>query len=174
MAAWTDEESDRLRELHADGRSLHSIAEEMGRSKRTISVWAGKLGLSFDRSATAKAAQAKHIDNKARRVALEERLLIEADKVIDQMWTPTLVFNFGGKDNTYEERELERPTFGNQKDIMQTAAIALREANKLHELNSGADAAGAKSTLAQMHDVLVDLAANASAEDIASLEPPEK
>ena len=154
MAAWTDDESRRLRELHADGRSLHSIAKELGRSKQTISKWAQSLGLSWDRSETAKAAEAKHVDNKARRVALEERLLEEASKVVDQMWKPTLVFNFGGKDNTYEEREIDRPTFGNQKDIMQTAAIALREANKLHEMNAGADSDGAKSALTQMHESL--------------------
>ena len=174
MAAWSDDESRRLRDLHADGRSLHSIAKEMGRSKQTISKWAKSLGLSWDRAETAKAAQAKHVDNKARRAALEERLLVEADKVLDQLWQRAIVFNIGGSENTYTEHELDKPTFGDQKAIVQTVSTALNAAHKLHELNSGADADGAKSTLARMHDVLVDLADNVTADDLASLEPPEK
>lgn len=158
MAAWTDDESRRLRELHGDGRSLHSIAEEMGRSKRTISVWAGKLGLSWDRSGTAKAAQAKHVDNKARRAALEERLLTEADKVLDQMWQRAIVFNIGGSENTYTEHEMDKPTFGGQKAIIQTAATALNAANKLHELNTGHDAEGVINTLAEVHAAITAIA----------------
>lgn len=136
MAAWTDEESTRLTELHAAGKSLSFIAELMDRSKDTISRHSERLGLSFSRAETAKAAEAKHVDNKARRAALEERLLIEADKVIDQMWSETLVFSFGGKDNTYEEHTLKQPTYSDQKTIAQTVATALNAANKLHEMNS--------------------------------------
>lgn len=157
MAAWTDEESDRLRELHADGRSLHSIAEEMGRSKRTISVWAGKLGLSFDRSATAKAAQAKHIDNKARRATLEERLLEKAEAMLDQLDEPALVYSFGGADNRYAEHILDRPDPVAQKHIMQALSTALNTANKLHELNTGHDAEGVVSVLAEVHAAITTM-----------------
>lgn len=136
MAAWTDEESTRLTELHAAGKSLSFIAELMDRSKDTISRHSERLGLSFSRAETAKAAEAKHVDNKARRVALEERLLVEAQKIMDQMWSETLVFSFGGKDNTYEEHTLKQPTYSDQKTIAQTVATALNAANKLHEMNS--------------------------------------
>ncbi len=155
MAAWTDEESTRLTELHAAGKSLSFIATDMQRSKETISRHSDRLGLSFDRGVTAKAAEAKHVDNKARRAALEERLLIEADKVIDQMWSETLVFSFGGKDNTYEEHTLDRPTYSDQKAIVQTAATALNAANKLHEMNAGQNTDHAKSMLVQMQEALL-------------------
>ncbi len=101
-AGWSDEDSRRLTELHAEGKSLHFIAGEIGRSKQTVSRYAKSLGLEWDRATTAKAAEAVHVDNKARRVALEERLLVEAQKIMDQLWEPTVVFAFGGKDNTYE------------------------------------------------------------------------
>ena len=154
MAAWTNDESRRLRELHADGLSLRSCAKELGRPDSTVSYWAKKLKLSFDRSKTKKATEARVVDLKAKRVEIEQRLIDEAGKVIDQMWEPTVAFSFGGKDNVYTEHEIMQPTFGNQKDIMQTAAIALREANKLHEMNAGADSDGAKSALTQMHESL--------------------
>ncbi|MGW0016926.1 helix-turn-helix domain-containing protein [Rhodococcus sp. NPDC003382] len=158
MAAWTDEESRRLRELHEQGMSLRAIAEEMGRPQSTVSRWADRLDLSFDRSKTKKATEARVIDTKAARVELEQRLIAEANKVLDQMWEPTLVFSFGGKDNTYEEHLLDRPTFGDQKAIVQTAATALNAANKLHEMNAGADAEGVVSVLAEVHAAITAMA----------------
>ncbi|NMM84302.1 hypothetical protein B2J88_08005 [Rhodococcus sp. SRB_17] len=155
MAAWTDEESTRLTELHAAGKSLHFIAGDMGRSKETVSRWAEKLGLSFSREKTAKAAEAVHVDNKARRVLLETRLLTEADKVIDQMWKPTIVFSFGGQFNEYSEHELDQPTFGDQKAIIQTASTAINSANKLHDMNAGNNADHSKSMLVQMQEALL-------------------
>ncbi|MBM4497543.1 helix-turn-helix domain-containing protein [Prescottella equi] len=155
---WTDEEGERLTELHAEGKSLHFIANELGRSKALVSTHAKRLNLSFDRTRTAKAAEAVHVDNKARRAALEERLLTEADKVLDQMWSPALVYSFGGAANEYNEHTLDKPAFSDQKAIMQTASTALTAANKLHELNSGHDAAAAISTLAEIHAAITAMA----------------
>ena len=153
-SAWTDEESRRLADLHAQGKSLTFIAKDMGRSTETVSRHSARLGLSWDRSATAKAAEAVHVDNKARRVQLEERLLTEADKVLDQMWAPTLVFSFGGQFNEFASHELDKPPVGDQKAIMQTASTAITAANKLHELNAGHNAEAAVSALAQMQTAL--------------------
>lgn len=163
-AGWSDEDSRRLTELHAEGKSLHFIAGEIGRSKQTVSRYAKSLGLEWDRATTAKAAEAVHVDNKARRAALEERLLIEAEKVIDQMWSETLVFSFGGKDNTYEEHTLKQPTYSDQKTIAQTVATALNAANKLHEMNAGQQAEKAVSALVQMQGALEQFAAQYEAE----------
>lgn len=136
MARWTDDESRRLRELHSDGRSLNAIAKELGRSTDTISRWADKLELSFDRSATAKAAEAKHVDNKSRRANLEERLLAKSEDMLDQLDQPALVYSFGGADNRYAEHLLEKPDPVAQKHIIQALSTALTAANKLHDMNS--------------------------------------
>ncbi|MFB7894670.1 hypothetical protein ACFC1I_20875 [Microbacterium sp. NPDC056044] len=163
-AGWSDEDSRRLTELHAEGKSLHFIAGEIGRSKQTVSRYAKSLGLEWDRATTAKAAEAVHVDNKARRVALEERLLVEAQKIMDQLWEPTVVFAFGGKDNTYEEHTLTQPTFGDQKAIVQTATTAIRESTRLHEMNAGQQAEKAVSALVQMQGALEQFAAQYEAE----------
>lgn len=155
MAAWTDEESARLTELHGAGESLHFIAGDMQRSKDTVSRWAEKLGLSFSREKTAKAAEAVHVDNKARRALLESRLLTEAEKVIEQLWTPAIVYSFGGQFNEYAEHELDKPTFSDQKAIMQTASTAITASNKLHEMNAGQNTDHAKSMLVQMQEALL-------------------
>ncbi|WP_336874448.1 helix-turn-helix domain-containing protein [Rhodococcus qingshengii] len=155
MAAWTDEESARLTELHAAGKSLNFIATDMQRSKETIGRHSERLGLSFDRTATAKAAEAVHVDNKARRALLESRLLTEAEKVIEQLWTPAIVYSFGGQFNEYAEHELDKPTFSDQKAIMQTASTAITASNKLHEMNAGQNTDHAKSMLVQMQEALL-------------------
>lgn len=136
MAAWTPEESERLTELHSQSRSLHSIAGEMGRSKETVKRHADRLNLSFDRTRTAKAAEAVHVDNKARRAALEERLLNEAALFLDKLHLPSIVFSFGGQFNEYAEHELDKPPIGDQKALIQSASTAITAANRLHELNS--------------------------------------
>lgn len=155
--AWTDEESTRLTELHAAGKSLHFIAGELGRSKETVSRWAEKLGLSFSREKTAKAAEAKHVDNKARRARIEERLLAKGEEFLDQLDEPVIVFSFGGPLNEYAEHELTKPDPVSQKHIVQALNTVLTSANKLHEMNAGSNADHSKAMLVKMQAALLEL-----------------
>lgn len=164
MAAWTDEESTRLTELHAAGKSLHFIANEMGRPKGTVSNWAKTLGLSFDRAATAKAAEANHVDNRARRARIEERLLVKSEDMLDQLDEPAIVYSFGGQENRYEQHILDKPDPVAQKHIVQALSTALTAANKLHEMNAGQQAEKAVSALVQMQGALELFAAQYEAE----------
>ena len=158
MAAWTDEESRRLADFHAQGKSLHFIAKELGRSKDTVSRHADRLALSFSREQTAKAAEAVHVDNKARRALLESRLLVEADGFLDKLHQPAIVFSFGGQFNEFAQHELDTPPISDQKALIQSASTALTAANKLHELNSGHNAEQAMSALEQMQIALESFA----------------
>ena len=164
MAAWTDEESARLTELHGAGESLHFIAGDMQRSKDTVSRWAEKLGLSFSREKTAKAAEAVHVDNKIRRARIEERLLVKGEELLDQLDEPVIVFSFGGQFNEYSEHELTKPDPVSQKHIVQALNTALNAANKLHEMNAGQQAEKAVSALVQMQGALEQFAAQYEAE----------
>lgn len=157
MAAWTDEESARLTELHGAGESLHFIAKDMQRSKDTVSRWAEKLGLSFSREKTAKAAEAVHIDNKARRARIEERLLAKGEEFLDQLDEPVIVFSFGGPLNEYAEHELTKPDPVSQKHIVQALNTVLTSANKLHEMNAGSNADHSKAMLVKMQAALLEL-----------------
>ncbi|QIP39696.1 Helix-turn-helix domain-containing protein [Rhodococcus erythropolis] len=158
MAAWTDEESTRLTELHAAGKSLSFIAELMDRSKDTISRHSERLGLSFSRAETAKAAEAKHVDNKARRARIEEQLLVKSEDMLAQLDEPAIVYSFGGQFNEYAEHELDKPDPVAQKHIVQALATALTAANKLHEMNAGHDATSTVSVLAEVHAAVIALA----------------
>lgn len=158
MAAWTDEESTRLTELHAAGKSLSFIATDMQRSKETISRHSDRLGLSFDRGVTAKAAEAVHVDNKARRARIEEQLLVKSEDMLAQLDEPAIVYSFGGQFNEYAEHELRKPDPVAQKHIVQALSTALTAANKLHEMNAGHDATSTVSVLAEVHAAVIALA----------------
>ena len=58
----------------------------------------------------------------------------------EQLWAPATVFNFGGKDNTYEERVLDKPPFGDQLKIIQATGVAIDRSLKLADHDSGAGA----------------------------------
>lgn len=59
-----------LRRLHGLGLGRNAIATKMGRSTRAVSVHAERLDLTFDRTKTAAATEAKMQDAKARRAAI--------------------------------------------------------------------------------------------------------
>jgi len=133
---WTADEDAKLTELHAAGKSLHAIATDMGRSKSTVNDHAAQLGISFDRSRTAKAAQAVVADNKLRRARLIGTLYDRAEELLEQIVQPHLVFNFGGKDNSYEERQVDRPPTADIRNLMQSASIAMQRAVDLENVDA--------------------------------------
>lgn len=81
----TDEERAEIRRLHAEGVGRNEIARRIGRGPRTVSEFCEKEGLSFDRTATAVATQAKVIDAKARRTAIIQRLYARVEATLDRL-----------------------------------------------------------------------------------------
>jgi len=153
MAArkWTDADTARMVELHAQGVTLTAIAKDLDRSKAVVSRYAALQvpPLSFDRSATAAATQAKVADAKSRRATLQLALLEDAEKLRTQLWQECVVFNFGGKDNTFEQRTLAKPPFADQLKIMQATGVAIDRSLKLDDHDSGAGAAAVVGLLQQ-------------------------
>lgn len=168
MAArpWTQADDAELRRLHGEGKSLHHIAGEMGRGKGTISRKAKDLGLPWDRTDTAAATSAKVADAKSRRAQLQLGLLEDAERLRVQLWQPTVAFNFGGKDNTYNETRLDEPTFADKLKIMQAAGAAIDRALKLDLHDAGAGTA-------QVIGLLQRTAAALGLNDAADTKAPE-
>lgn len=146
---WTTDDDTNLTSLHADGATLTAAARTMGRSKATVSRHAARLGLTWDRAATAAATEAKVLDAKARRAQLQLDLLGDAERLRSQLWQPTVVFNFGGKDNTYNETRLTEPTFADKLKIVQAAGIAVDRSLKLDLHDSAATATAVVGLLQQ-------------------------
>lgn len=143
---FTTDELARLAELHAEGLSCRQIAKQLGRSFSTVSRRARDMGLTFDFAGTKQATQVRVSANKARRAELETRFLDEAANLLDQLHEPHLVYNFGGKDNTYEQHELDEPDVAAKRALIQAAGVAVDKAIKLSETDKAtADAAAGKS-----------------------------
>lgn len=157
MAAWTPEDDNTLRAHHAAGRSLHWIAQEMGRGKATISNKAKALGLAWDRAQVASATVAKVRDAKARRAdaLLAELEILERSqqRVLvtlrgDGPWS-TIVRGEGGAENA---RALDFVPPRDLRDETSARASMAVVIDRLHTDDNGATEA--RSMLARLADSL--------------------
>lgn len=134
----TDAERARIRKLHGQGRSCAQIAAEIGRAKSTITRQCQAMGLPFDRAQTKQATAAKVADNASRRAGTSRRFLEKANALLDQMDQPHVAFNFGGKENSYNEHRFDKPPVDALRTLMQAAAVAFDR----HMAQDKHDAAG--------------------------------
>lgn len=134
---------DQVEALARDGVGRNDIATQTGVSAGSVTAIVRDAGLSFDRTSVADATRARQVDLAARRARLELRYLERSEELLEQISEAHVVFNFGGKDNTYEQRTLDRPPTGDIRNLMQSSSIATTASLKLaaHDLSSGTDEA---------------------------------
>jgi len=109
------------------------------------------LGTAATRTGTMAATAANMATAANRRAALELSLLVDAERLRLQMFAPTVAFNFGGKDNSYAEVNLDQPIMGDQLKLMQAIGIAVTHSLKIadHDADTGiADAIGMLDAIA--------------------------
>lgn len=148
---WTDDDTVRLHQLHAQGMSRNDIAREMNRSGSTISRHAADEGLSFERGPeVAAATEAMRADAKSRRAQMMLKLLEDADKLRLQLFAPTTIHSFGGKDHTYNSHDVQQPLFKDQRDIMNACSVALNASMRLDHHDTDGGAEGARSMVSQL------------------------
>jgi transposase-like protein len=116
-----------LADIKAGTKGRAQIARDHGVNPQTVGNIAKRAGVvdAFSRLQTENATRAAAIDSKALRVSTARRFLDKTNELLDQMDEPHLVFNFGGKDNTYEEHLLKKPPTGDLKNLMVSAATAI-------------------------------------------------
>ncbi|NEY32067.1 helix-turn-helix domain-containing protein [Streptomyces sp. PRKS01-65] len=127
----TDEERAEIIRLHGEGKGRNEIARLTRRSQRTVSVICAEEGLTFDVTMTEEATRHRVAQLAERRAILAEELQGDAERLTEQMWRPAKVFNFGGKDNTYEEHDVDEPPADAKKNLMASAGIAIEKSLKL-------------------------------------------
>lgn len=146
-----------LRELHQQDLSVRTIADRLGVSRSTVSRWAKEDGLEFDRSQTAKANAANAIDLAAARQRLAEKMLARSEALLDSLDNPYLVYSFGGKDNEYNEHELDRPPVEVIRNAVTTAGITFDKLSRIVERDP--DVSGAESAVRALQAGLTAAAA---------------
>lgn len=150
----TDEDRKAVRRLAAQGLGRNEIARELNRSPRTISVIAGKLDppVTFDRTMTAVATQARVIDAKARRAALIQRAYARAEKLFDRLEADeTSGYKFTATTvNGIETETLDHVPGPEERSLATAAGQYLTQAAKLEALDTNNGVDDATSMLGQL------------------------
>lgn len=154
----TDEERAEIRRLHAEGHGRNEIGRLIGRSQRTISEQAAKMGLLFDRSATAVATEAKVIDARARRAKILEGLYEVAEAELDylrQNGHYDLVEVSAGKAVRFNADRLPAQ---DRRALITGISTAMTAASRLEALEGDPGVAGAASLLTSLGKAFLEAA----------------
>ncbi|MFF6940454.1 helix-turn-helix domain-containing protein [Streptomyces lavendulae] len=127
----SDDEIAEIARLHAEGLGRNEIARRVGRGTRTVSVCCARLGLTFDRTATEVATAARIADLAEKRSILADALTDDALRLSAQVWEPTTLHSFGGKDHTYNSKELTEPLAVDKRALMSAATAAAAQSLRL-------------------------------------------
>lgn len=149
---WTADDDDLLREHVANGLSIQKTADAMGRSYSTIQDHAKQLGLSFARSAPIEAIVARTMDARAERAQFRDELMQDLKKLKAQLWSSVEVYNFGGKDNTFESAVLDQPPIADQLRLVQAISTGMATIEKIDKMDADqgvTDAAGMLDQIAE-------------------------
>lgn len=76
---------ERATELAGKGLSCSRIAQELGVAKSSVSRWASREGITFDRTKTERATKASRVDRASRRAAIIERLYEQTENTLDRL-----------------------------------------------------------------------------------------
>lgn len=145
-----DGKREQAKHLFDQGLSCNAIAKKLKCAPSTVSRWAQAEGLSFDRAQTAAAVEAHTIDLAAERLLLAEELMEAGRTALREIKGPVVVYNFGGKDNTFRSRKLDRAPMSMRREAITAGAIAFDKASRIVEKDTGGvdDAVGMLDTLA--------------------------
>lgn len=127
------EERARVEGLIRDGVPRNEIARQTGLGAATVSRIADSAGLTFDRSATAEATRARVLDLADARTRLIAGAVRNAEEALQSVWGAVLVYNIGGKDNTYTEHELASAPVTMRKEVQTIVGIAIDKVTKALE-----------------------------------------
>lgn len=129
----------RAQELHSAGASCRAIADALGCAPSTVSRWAKKAGLTFDRAQTDMASRAHRVDLASARIELAQLMFVAARDGILELDGPITVYNFGGKDNEFNSHTFDKAPVDVRRQAMTTAGIAFDKINKIVESSDEVD-----------------------------------
>lgn len=143
----TDDEKQRIVELLEQGKSRAQIAKETGRGVGSVDRVAKSIGWKADQSIAAHtrvAREARSAFSAERRALIAARLTEEAELLLDELHGKYLVHNFGGKDNTYAEHELDQPPTEAKFTMVRAAGVAMKTVLEIDKHDTKTDEAGSE------------------------------
>lgn len=123
--------------------SLRRIADRHGVAPGTVHTIAKEIDADMaDRSATENATKACRASMAAQRAELAQMVLDRARRALEDMDSPHTAFNFGGKDNTYNEKDMDKPPTADQRNLAIICATLIDK----HKILDTYDAAAAQGS----------------------------
>lgn len=151
----TPKERRKILDLIEQGKSRNEIVRLTGRAAGTVSKIAAEAGRSFARGPEVIAAtEARRIDLAARRTDLAHALHQDAERLRAQLWEPCRYGEFAGKDGKWQEVQLDRPRFGDQRAIIAAAGTAVTQSLRLAPVEGGEGAEQVRSMLGAIGEAL--------------------
>lgn len=152
MDAFT--QGEHARELFDQGLGCNAIARELGVAPSTVSKWAKREGVEFDRAQVAAANQAKVIDGKARRLAIQERAYKRIEATYDRLEAPKFKTLVRTEVGVEKARELDFVPAQNERDLAQAIQTHMNVAIKLEQLDGTHGQDDATSLLTRLGEAL--------------------
>lgn len=151
MPAITPEIRAQIIELFDKKRHRNDIARELGISGLTVTRVCRQAGREFDRANEILELRAAQVDLDELRTKVAKKMLIVADDTLNDLDTPHLIYNFGGRDNTYNEHLLDEAPLDAKLNAMRTASLAFDKATRITERTPGGldEAIGLLDTLGE-------------------------
>lgn len=131
------EERERILAACAEGLSCNEIAKRFGRSNNTISRIARAAGHRFAQVNALRARQINQGYTAERRANIRLSTVQVIEDRLQDFNAPTLVYNFGGKDNDYNEHTLDKPDARTMRDLAQTIATLWRVVESIDKAEQG-------------------------------------
>lgn len=140
-----------IKELAGTGLSRAAIAREMGISPSTVGKFSPEG--SFDRQGTAQASAAKQIDNRARRAALVDRMMAQAERTLSRLEADTYTYRVKVADSTFVVTD-EQPNSEDERNHLTGLAAVMSTVARLEAIDTDTGAAAAKSMLTALGEAL--------------------
>lgn len=160
----------RLRELHEEGLGRNAISREMGITNSVVSRTAKYLGLTFDRTKMRAVTAARVADLAERRSLLAVQFHDVAEESLDRIYEDTVVYSFGGKENTYEEHTFGEAPASERRALVLAAGAATDRSLKLAPPEETSNLDGAKSMLGSLGAALLTFSRDLDEQDAAAAE----
>lgn len=132
-----DDERERIIAAFSSGKSCNQLAKEFGRSPQTISNIARSVGHQFGYLNAIHAHEARKAYGAEWRANARQKLADAFDDLLADLKRPALVYSFGGRDNTYNEHELEKPDAKIKRDLIAAASTTMRTINEMDKAEQG-------------------------------------
>lgn len=157
--AISDAQRQQVIDLHSQGIPRNQIARDVGISAGSVTNICRNAGLTFDRSETKHATEARQVDLAAGRIRLAEKMLAASEEMLDTIDGPYLVYNFGGKDNDYNEHLLDSAPVEVRRNVITTAGITFDKLTRIVEKSDTGleQAIGVLDTLSEGFRAVADI-----------------